>query len=86
VEKYMSLSIPSYKELTIKCDAETATIWVGMKPIGRQCFTLSMLEELLSLFHVLDEFGSPDPANPDIIRYIVLQSNHPEIYNLGGGS
>ena len=80
----MSLSIPSYKELTIKCDKEMATIWVGMNPIGRQCFTLSMLEELLSLLHVLDEFGSLDPANPDTIRYIVLQSNHPEIYNLGG--
>ncbi len=31
----MSLSLPAYKELTIKCDAETATIWVGMNPVGR---------------------------------------------------
>ncbi len=80
----MSLSLPAYKELTIKCNVETATIWVGMNPIGRQCFTLSMLVELLSLFHVLDEYGSLDPANPDTIRYIVLQSDHPKIYNLGG--
>ena len=80
----MSLIIPDYKELTVTCDKESATLWVGMNPVGRQCFTLSMLVELLSLFHRLDEYGSPDPAYPDSIRYVVLQSDHPEIYNLGG--
>jgi len=80
----MSLIIPDYKELTVSCDIESATIWVGMNPVGRQCFTLSMLVELLSLLHRLDEYGSPDPAYPDSIHYLVFQSDHPEIYNLGG--
>jgi DSF synthase len=80
----MSLSIPSYKELSIKCDTETSTIWVGMNPVGRQCFTLSMLVELHDLMHRLDKYGSPDPAYPDAIQYLVLESDHPEVYNLGG--
>lgn len=80
----MSLTLPVYKELTLNCNKETATLWVGMNPIGRQCFTLSMLVELLSLLHRLDKYGSPDPAYPDIIHYLVFQSEHPDIYNLGG--
>jgi len=80
----MSLSIPAYKELNIKYETDTATIWVGMNPIGRQCFTLSMLMELHDLVHMLNEYGSLDPANLDSIRYFVLESDHPEFYNLGG--
>ena len=80
----MSLVIPKYKEVIINCDKETATIWVAMNPIGRQCFTPSMLVELHDLMHRLDEYGSPDPSHPDIIRYLVLESAHPELYNLGG--
>ncbi len=80
----MSLIIPDYKELSVTCDKENATIWVGMNPVGRQCFTLSMLAELLSLLHILDKYGSPDPAYPDCIRYLIFQSDHPEIYNTGG--
>ncbi len=78
------MSTPNYKELNIKCDTETATIWVEMKPFGRQCYTLSMLMELHDLMHRLNEYGSTDPARLDSIRYLVLESAHPEIYNLGG--
>jgi len=80
----MSLSIPVYKELSIKCDVEAATIWVGMKPIGRQCFTLSMLMELHDLIHKINESQSLDSVDLGAIRYLVLESDHPEIYNLGG--
>jgi len=80
----MSLSIPVYKELSIKCDVEAATIWVGMKPIGRQCFTLSMLMELHDLIHKINESQFLDSVDLGAIRYLVLESDHPEIYNLGG--
>jgi len=80
----MSLSIPAYKELNVRINTETATIWVGMKPIGRQCFTLSMLMELHDLIYQLNEYGSLDPSNLDSIRYFVLESDHPDFYNLGG--
>jgi len=80
----MSLSIPAYKELNVKINTETGTIWVGMKPIGRQCFTLSMLMELHDLIYKLNEYGSLDPSNLDSIRYFVLESDHPDFYNLGG--
>ena len=79
----MSLVIPSYKEVSIQCDEEKGTLWVGMNPMRRQYFTLSMLIELHDLIHKLDEYGSPDPARPDIIKYFVLQSDHPDIYNAG---
>ncbi len=80
----MPLVSSKCKELTLKANKETSTLWIGMKPIGKQCFTLSMLEELHSLLHILDEYGSLDPSEPDTIRYVVLQSEHPEIYNTGG--
>ncbi|HFC92708.1 MAG TPA: hypothetical protein ENJ51_07835 [Leucothrix mucor] len=80
----MSLVPSDYKELTVKWNKKTSTLWVAMNPIGRQCFTLSMLMELLNLLHMLDEYGSLDPSKPDTIDYVVLQSDHPEIYNAGG--
>lgn len=80
----MSSSVPAYKELNVKVNTETATIWVGMKPIGRQCFTLSMLMELHDVMHKLNEYGSLDSSNLDSIHYLVLESAHPDIYNLGG--
>lgn len=80
----MTLMMSTYKELVVRYDKDNPIIWIGMNPKGRQCFTLSMLVELLDLLYTLDEYGSPDPLYPDTIRYLVFQSEHPEIYNAGG--
>ncbi len=80
----MSYTLPTYKELILEYSEETATLWLSMKPKGRQCFTLTMLVEMLDVFHTIDQYGSLDPKKSNTIRYLVVQSAHPEIYNTGG--
>ncbi len=74
----------NYKEIIIDYEDGGTVIWVGMKSKSRQCFTLTMLLELLDLFHTLDEFGSPYPGVYGDIKYLVLKSENPEIFNTGG--
>jgi len=73
-----------YKELIVSHQADDPTIWISMKPRYRQCFTLTMLKELLDLLHNIDKYGSPIKGQPGRIKYLVLKSEHPTIFNTGG--
>ena len=73
-----------YKELVVTHLPGDPTIWVSMKSNYRQCFTLTMLQELLDLLRNLDKYGSPDKTPSDNIRYLVLKSEHSSIYSTGG--
>ena len=72
------------KEIIIDYTEGSSVIWVSMRSKSRQCFTLTMLLELLYLFDTLDEFGSPYPGKYGNIKYLVLESDNPEIFNSGG--
>ena len=73
-----------YKELIVSHTPEDQTLWVSMNPSYRQCFTLTMLQELLDLLYTIDRYGTPykDQAKP--IKYLVVKSEHPDIFNTGG--
>ena len=73
-----------YKEIIIDYTEGSSVIWLSMKSKSRQCFTLTMLLEMLELFQTLDEYGSPYPGVYGDIKYLVLQSENPEIFNSGG--
>jgi len=73
-----------YKELVISYNAGDSTVWVSMKPRYRQCFTLTMLNELLILFDRLDKYGSPYTNDFGDVKYLVLKSEHPDLFNTGG--
>jgi len=73
-----------YKELIVTYRPNDPTLWVSMKPNYRQCVTLSMLNEFLDLFQRIDKYGSPSNNHPNDIKYLVVKSEHPDIYSTGG--
>jgi len=74
----------THKEIIVDYEAGSSVIWVSMKSKSRQCFTLTMLLEMLDLFQTLDEYGTPYPGVYGDVKYLVLSSEHPDIFNCGG--
>lgn len=74
-----------YTELSVRYDEKHQAIWYYFSPTHRPCFSLTMLQEIRSLFQdVSDYFETVDrDAEPDI-RYLILVSQVPGIFNLGG--
>lgn len=73
------------KELTVRYDPPTQAIWYYFNPGLRPCFSLTMLKEIRELFQcVTDYFNSIDSYTEPLIRYLVLTSQVPGIFNLGG--
>jgi DSF synthase len=66
-----------YKTLRVEWSSELRLLRVrtGVKPI--QCYTLSLMNELQQ---VLTDIG----ANPGLVRYFVLSSDVPKVFNFGG--
>jgi DSF synthase len=71
-----------YEQLTTYFDERYQIAWGYMHSEPRPCFTLRLLSELQAWFHDLTA-QIDDAAKPDI-RYQVVASSHPGIYNLGG--
>lgn len=73
---------PSFHHLNIHYDADDRIIWSRMCAQPRPCFTMTQLEEFLrmceDLRHMMD-----DPDRPDV-DYIVVASDVPGVFNLGG--
>ena len=80
----MIIDADKYQELVVDYEAEISTIWLSMNPQGRPCFTLTMLNELLSFCDQVDEAGCIGELSTGAIKYVVIQSDHPKIYNAGG--
>jgi DSF synthase len=74
----------THKEIIVDYEAGSSVIWVSMKSKSRQCFTLTMFLEMLDLFQTLDEYGTPYPGVYGDVKYLVLSSEHPDIFNCGG--
>jgi len=73
-----------YKEIVVRYIPEDLTLWVSLKPNYRQCFTLTMLQELLDLLYTIDRYGSSDKDQLQNIKYLVVKSEHHDIYSTGG--
>lgn len=73
------------KEITVRYDPKTLTIWYYFNPDLRPCFSLTMLKEIRELFQcVTNYFNSINHSSEPLIRYLVLTSQVPGIFNLGG--
>jgi len=66
-----------YKTLRVEWSSELRLLRVrtGVKPI--QCYTLSLMNELQQVL-------SDIVANPGLVRYFVLSSDVPKVFNFGG--
>lgn len=67
-------------------DPECGVYWAYMKPMGRQCFTTDLLADLYTYIESIVRDGGVISHRGDRIpvRYGVLASKAPGVFNLGG--
>jgi len=74
-----------YEQLTIRYDSDQASLWCYMNPHPRPCFTPTLLSEIRQLQQsIFDSFESSQLTELYPINYIVLASQVPGTFNLGG--
>lgn len=77
--------LASFEELRLSYDPANRVLWQMMTPIRRPSFTISLLYEMLAGLDVVEEaFASTPAGEPAPIDFVVLGSNLPGIFNLGG--
>src|SRR6185437_12306413 len=75
----------SYDELKVLLDPNTKCLWCHLFPKGPPSFTPNILRELVVLHRQIQSLAaSQGPHEEPFIRYYVLASGVPGIYNLGG--
>ncbi len=69
------------EQLSVAYDEAARTLWTFMTPAGRPSYNPGMLRDFEAWqTGIIDKFA---PA-PDALRYLVLGSRHPRVFNLGG--
>lgn len=72
-------------ELDLFWDRAARVYWQYMRPAGRPSFTTGLLGDLREALHFLtDMYAEATPGNLQPVRYSVLASRLPHIFNLGG--
>lgn len=75
-----------YEQLVVRFDPEIHALWYHLRPRGRPCFNLDLLDELRRFQHRVEQVnlgpGTDGESLP--IRYMVLASTVPGVFNLGG--
>lgn len=77
-ENIIAFSSTKRQELVTHYDTEHQAVWYYMNAKPRPCFTLSLLREILGLYYDLEN------AETKQYRYMILASNAPKVFNLGG--
>ncbi|SUS05310.1 conserved hypothetical protein [uncultured Defluviicoccus sp.] len=78
-------TLPRLDELDVQHEAETRTLWQFMKPTGRPSFTPGLLRDMTAALDLVEHSHRGAGADADeAIRYLVLASKMPGIFNLGG--
>jgi DSF synthase len=74
-----------YQEISLRYDAQYRAIWCYFKPALRPCFSLTMLQELRQVQQsIIDYFNTKKTNSEHLIRYLILHSQVPGIFSLGG--
>ncbi len=75
-----------YDQLVVRFDPEQHALWYSLRPRGRPCFNLDLLDELRRFQHRVEQVnlgpGTDGESLP--IRYMILASTVPGVFNLGG--
>lgn len=76
----------TYQHLVPRYDQENGVVWCYMQPSSKPCFTPELLEEIRSLHSSIEDQARCDQLNVNNsgLRYQVLASRIPGIFNLGG--
>src|SRR5579872_4894767 len=80
------LNVGDYQELETGFDRVRQIFWCYMKPKAAPCFTLGLLNDLLTLMNQLEKtYQARSDASAPPFHYFVLGSRIPaDIYNYGG--
>lgn len=80
-----TLEQDEYSELSVSFDGKERVLWYAMNPVERPNATVGLMQDIRRMQdRVCSVFErSPDPLGPPI-RYLVLCSSMPGIFNLGG--
>lgn len=79
-----------YEELEIEFDDRYGVLWYFMKPAERPCATVGLMQNIQQMQTVVREAFSdwrkdrPDSDDGMPLRYLVLASHLPGIFNMGG--
>lgn len=73
--------VPAFDNLVVEIDRASRTYWCGMRPQERPSFTPGLLTDLADMQRGLMRMSDRGEAP---IRYYVLSSEIPGIFNLGG--
>jgi DSF synthase len=69
------------QQLDVSWDVATGTLWTFMRPRGRPSYNLALLDD----FHAWQRgIAATFAQAPDELRYLVLGSRSPGVFNLGG--
>lgn len=82
----LRLTDPSltYRHVSTRFDDRHGVLWCIMRPKGRPCFSLELLEELRAVEMDLERYaGITSPENLPL-RYFVFASGTPGVFNYGG--
>jgi DSF synthase len=80
------LSIPQLRQVETRFDPEYGVYWAFMNPRPRACFTNQLLHELRAYIDSITDAGGSIHHQGGVhrVRYGVLASRTPGIFNLGG--
>lgn len=78
------LYLPTYDQLICRYDPEHGALWYYMNPKPRRSFTTLMLNEIRDLQTHVAKYLAASPDAADGLRYLVLASAVPGVFNLGG--
>lgn len=75
-----------YEQLEIRYDAKHRALWYYLMPSARPCFNRTLLSELRAFQNELVQTNAAalERGEPIPIRYTVLASGIPGVFNLGG--
>jgi DSF synthase len=73
----------TYRHLSTRFEPQYGALWCYLAPHPRPCFSFEMLEEL-RLFQRMIERSADDEGKMWGIRYVILASATPGVFNFGG--
>ena len=73
-----------YTEIEVDLAAEDKTLWCYLRPRTRPSFTPALLRDLHGVQASIAELARGGPGQAPVIRYFVLGSRTPGVFNLGG--
>lgn len=75
----------NYQEISVRYDEQYRAIWCYYNPTQRPCFSLTVLQEARQIQQsIIDYFKTRTTDANSPIRYLIMASQVPGIFNLGG--